>query len=70
MGVCTLKTENPILAGKPGKMTYTVAEVAAILSVHKNTVYKLVKQKVFASKKIGTDIRISKTSFDEWFTKN
>ena len=45
---------------------YTVAEVAAILRMSKNKVYQLVKASEFSSRKIGTDIRISKASFDCW----
>lgn len=45
---------------------YTVTEVAAILRMSKNKVYQLVKANEFVSRKIGTDIRISKASFDCW----
>ncbi len=52
------------------KQVYTVSEVAEILSVSSNTVYKLVKQNVFSSRKIGRDIRILKNSFDTWLEKS
>ena len=45
---------------------YTVLEVAAILRMSKNKVYQLVKANEFSSRKIGTNIRISKSSFDCW----
>lgn len=64
-----MTTENRIPAGTPFvpvKKVYSVAEVAVMLQVHPNTVYKLVRQKAFISRKIGADIRISKASFDTW----
>ena len=65
-----MKTENPNPTATAEKKVYTVAEVAIMLNVHPNTVYKLVKKKAFASRKIGTDIRISKTSLENWFNQN
>lgn len=50
--------------------TYTIPEIAQILRTSKKTVYKLVKTRIFASKKIGKEYRISKTSFDEWLHNN
>lgn len=61
-----MKSEYPEPTKKADKVVYTVSEVAAMLSVHPNTVYKMVKKGAFSSRKIGTDIRISKTSFDNW----
>ena len=49
---------------------YTVSEVATLLSVSTNTVYKLVKQNAFSSRKVGRDIRILKNSFDSWLEDN
>lgn len=48
------------------KKVYKVSEVAEILSVSTNTVYKLIKQNAFSSRKVGRDIRILKNSFDTW----
>lgn len=48
------------------KRVYTVAEAANLLEVSTNTMYKLVKQNLFSVRKVGRDIRISKTSFDNW----
>lgn len=62
-----MKTEYPFPAVKGEKLTYTVNEVATMLSVHRNTVYKLVRERAFESRKVGTDIRIYKASFDDWF---
>ena len=60
--------EDPAMQAE--KMVYTVNEAAIMLNVHPNTIYKLVKQKAFNSRKIGSEIRISKTSFDRWLTIN
>ena len=66
-----MKTEYNIFSAMPvEKRVYTVNEAATILNVHPNTIYKLVKQKVFDSRKIGSEIRISKTSFDRWLLIN
>jgi len=49
------------------KRCYTVKEVARTLGVCRQTVYKLLKEKEFASTKVGGNYRINKRSFDEWF---
>lgn len=61
-----MKTENGAPALCCEKRVYTVSEVAEMLNVCKNTVYKLVRKNVFASTRVGHDIRISKSSFDKW----
>lgn len=61
-----MKTEYCIPPHNAEKRVYTVSEVADMLNVCKNTVYKLVRQQAFASRRVGNDIRISKTSFDKW----
>ena len=48
------------------KRTYTVQEIADILGISRVCAYGLVKQNLFHSIKIGTSIRVSKKSFDEW----
>ena len=55
---------NPII--DPDKRSYSVAEAAAILGVSKRSIYNLCAQDVFKSVRIGTKLRISKKSFDEW----
>lgn len=46
--------------------TYTVTDIARILGVSSNTAYRLIPEKLFKSVRIGTTIRISKRSFDQW----
>ena len=48
------------------KRSYSVAEAAAILGVSKRSIYNLCAQDAFKSVRIGTKLRISKKSFDEW----
>lgn len=61
-------TTEYVKSANQEKRVYTVNEVAAVLGVSTNTVYKLVKEKAFVSVKVGRDIRISKASFDAWLT--
>ncbi len=49
------------------KRAYTVEEIAAILGIGKKAAYNLVREKPFKVVRIGTTIRISKASFDQWF---
>jgi excisionase family DNA binding protein len=56
-------TQNPDV---PVKRTYLVEEIAAILGIGRSSAYELVKQGHFKIVRIGTAIRISKKSFDEW----
>lgn len=48
------------------RRTYTVEQIAKILGIGRASAYELVKQGHFRTVKIGTAIRISKKSFDEW----
>lgn len=48
------------------KRSYSVAEVAEILGVSKRSVYNLCSSGELKSVRIGTRLRISKRSFDEW----
>jgi excisionase family DNA binding protein len=48
------------------RRTYLVEDIAEILGIGKSSAYELVKQGHFKSVRIGTAIRISKKSFDEW----
>ena len=52
------------------KRSYSVEEAARILGVSKRSVYKLCSQELFKSVRIGTKLRISKKSFDEWLDGN
>lgn len=53
-----------------GKRSYSVEEAAKILGVSKRSIYKLCSQDSFKSVRIGTKLRISKKSFDEWLDGN
>lgn len=50
----------------PVKRAYLVEEIAEILGIGRSSAYELVKQGHFKTVRIGTAIRISKKSFDEW----
>jgi excisionase family DNA binding protein len=50
----------------PDKRTYQVEEIAGLLGIGRSSAYELVKQGLFRTVKIGTAIRISKKSFDDW----
>lgn len=51
------------------KRTYTVGEVAGILGIGRTTAYKLIHSGQFTFIKVGSAIRVSKASFDEWLDK-
>lgn len=51
------------------KRTYTVEEIAKLLSIGKTTAYALVKEGHFKIVRIGSAIRISRQSFDEWLDR-
>ena len=51
------------------KRTYTVEEIAKLLSIGRTTAYALVKEGHFKTVRIGSEIRISKQSFDEWLDR-
>lgn len=51
------------------KRTYTVGEISKILGIGRTSAYKLIHSGAFQIVKIGTAIRISKASFDEWLDK-
>lgn len=53
----------------PAARTYTVEDVAAILNIGRTSAYTRVKEGHFKTVRIGTAIRISKKSFDEWLEK-
>lgn len=48
------------------KRVYCVDEIANILGISTSSAYELVKKGCFKVVRIGTAIRISKKSFDEW----
>ena len=51
---------------QPQTRAYTVEEIAAILHIGRSSAYTLVKKGYFKSVRIGTAIRISRKSFDDW----
>ena len=51
------------------KRTYTVDEIAQMLNIGRTTAYTLVKEGHFKIVRIGSAIRISKQSFDEWLDR-
>ena len=46
--------------------TYRVEDIMQILDIGRNSAYNLVKENHFKGVRIGTAIRISRKSFDEW----
>ena len=52
------------------KRTYTVEEIAKLLNIGRTTAYALVKEGHFKTVRIGSAIRISKQSFDEWLDRH
>lgn len=48
------------------KRTYRVEEIALLLDISKSSAYNLVNAGHFQIIRIGTAIRISKSSFDKW----
>ena len=50
----------------PENRAYTVDEIAGLLKVSKGAVYNLIKKELFNTVRIGSSIRVSKKSFDEW----
>lgn len=64
----TLVAEQTLSHQKAGseKRSYSVAEAAEILGVSKRSIYNLCAHGAFKSVRIGTRLRISKKSFDDW----
>lgn len=51
---------------QPQTRAYTVEEIATILHIGRSSAYTLVKKGYFKSVRIGTAIRISRESFEDW----
>jgi excisionase family DNA binding protein len=45
---------------------YTVADIAAMRQIGQTVAYNLIKEGHFKTAKIGSSIRVSRTSFEEW----
>lgn len=50
----------------PAQRTYRVEDIASMLGIGRSSAYTLVQEGHFRIVRIGTSIRISKKSFDEW----
>lgn len=50
----------------PVQRTYRVEEIAVMLGIGRSSAYNLVREGHFKTVRIGTSIRVSKKSFDEW----
>ncbi len=59
-------TDSEHQGDAPTKRTYRVNEVAKILGVSNATAYRLIKEGYFRTVRIGSSIRVSRQSFDEW----
>lgn len=59
-------TDNMQHNNVPDKRVYRVEEIANLLGISTSSAYELVKKGHFKTVRIGTAIRISKKSFDEW----
>lgn len=53
----------------PYQRTYRVEDITALLGIGRTSAYNLVKEGHFKVVRIGTAIRISKKSFDEWLDR-
>ena len=53
----------------PNQRTYKVEDIADILDIGRSSAYNLAREGHFKVVRIGTAIRISKKSFDEWLDK-
>ena len=60
------QTWNSANERSPERRTYTVEDIAKILGIGRTSAYMLVKEGHFNIVRIGSAIRISKRSFDEW----
>ena len=58
--------DNSRNAPNPIPKTYKVEEIAKILDIGRSSAYNLVREGHFKTVRIGTSIRVSRKSFDEW----
>lgn len=56
--------------GASEKRSYSVSEAAGILGVSRKSIYNLCAQGAFKTVRVGTMLRISKKSFDDWLDGN
>jgi excisionase family DNA binding protein len=57
---------NGVSNAVPNKKSYSVAEIQQILGISRPTAYNLIRQNYFQSVRVGSSIRIIKSSFDAW----
>ena len=50
----------------PAKRVYSVDEIAEILDISRGSAYELIKEGLFRTVRIGSAIRVSRQSFDDW----
>ena len=62
---CGQKGYTPASAGNTPQ-TYRVEDVASILGISRKSAYNLTREGYFRVVRIGSTIRISKKSFDDW----
>ena len=62
---CTSIEYTPASEGNPPQ-TYRVEDVASILGISRKSAYNLTREGYFRVVRIGSTIRISKKSFDDW----
>ena len=64
----TNAVKSPTNSPKAPKLVYTVKEVAQLLAISNRAAYNLCNTtKDFKVIRLGTSIRVSKQSFDDWF---
>lgn len=61
-----MSTNTPNEKGTPQSRTYTVNDIATILSIGRATAYKIANTGLYKTIRIGNMIRISRKSFEEW----
>jgi excisionase family DNA binding protein len=57
---------NRVSNAVPNKKSYSVAEIQQILGISRPTAYNLIRQNYFQSVRVGSSIRVIKSSFDAW----
>jgi len=50
----------------PAKRVYSVDEIAEILDISRGSAYELIREGLFRTVRIGSAIRVSRQSFDDW----
>jgi len=64
-----LTDHNAVSGPDNEKRAYSVDDIMTILDISRSSAYILIKKNLFRSIKIGNQIRVSKSSFDEWLDK-